>query len=506
LTCFQGEGHSARNMTFKKKLLLAFSIMVVPLAIIAAQALWNLREETRALTTLGESLSRARVFADVESVLYRKLRKVRDYLTGWDTQADVEFERLDTLLHPQMEAWTKATTDPEDLRLAGVLERLDGEIDRVARRAFALYRDGKHEQASRLIQVEVNGRLLPALDGTVKAIYSASRTHNIQRAFRNLQATERSTTMVLILIIVSSAVFGILFSVLIARTLARPVGELKTMIEMLGRGEFDRARAIEIRSRDELAGLAREFAKMAERLKRAQEEIIQSEKLASLGQMSAAVAHGLRNPLASIRAVAQLSLHQLPAISPQREHLLAIIAEVDRLEKRISHLLDFTKPVPFSPVGQKVGDVIERVLAVFSEKLARQGVDVKVAVKPGLPDAWVDSFQIEQAFLEVISNALEAMPKGGTLSIAAVARRSDTGARIEISIADTGEGIAETALAHVSEPFFTTKADGTGLGLAIAKRFVEQNRGSLTIASREREGTVVTITLPTSATDTAREA
>ena len=506
MTCFPGEGHSANGMTFKKKLLLAFSVMVVPLAIIAAQALWNLREETRALKTLEESLSRARVFADVESVIYRKLRKVRDYLTGWDRRANDEFERLDSLLHPRMAEWTKSTLDSEDLRLAGVLEQLDAETDRVARQAFALYQDGKREQASRLIQNELNGRLLPALDGTIKAIYTSSRTHNIQRAFRNLQATERSTTMVLILIIFSSVVFGVLFSVLIARNLARPVGELKTMIEMVGRGEFDRAHAIEIRSRDELAGLAREFVKMAERLKRAQEEIIQSEKLASLGQMSAAVAHGLRNPLASIRAVAQLSLHQLPAISPQREHLLAVIVEVDRLEKRISHLLDFTKPVPFSPVSQKIGDVVERVLAVFPEKLARQGVDVKVEMKPGLPDAWVDSFQIEQAFLEVISNALEAMPKGGGLSIAAVARRSDTGARIEISVADTGEGIVETALAHVSEPFFTTKADGTGLGLAIAKRFVEQNRGTLAIASREREGTVVTITLPTSAADTAREA
>ncbi len=487
-------------MTFKKKLLLAFSIMIVPLGIIGAQAIWNLRQETVALTILEESLARARVFADVESVIYRKLRKLRDYLTGWDRQANDEFWLLDALLHPRMKDWRTAALDPEDARLAGLLERLDADVDDVARRAFALYRANQQAQASRLIQVELNGRLLPELDGTIKAIYGASRTHNIQRAFRNLQATERSTTMVLIVIISCSVVFGVLFSVLTTRNLARPVGKLKTMMELVGRGEFDNARAIQIRSRDELGGLAREFVQMAERLKQAQEEIIHSEKLASIGQMSAAVAHGLRNPLSSIRAAAQLSLHQLPAKSPQREHIQAVIYEVDRLEKRISHLLDFSRPVPFSPVAEKIGDLVERVLAVFREKLARQGVELKVDANHGLPEAWVDAFQIEQAFIEVISNALESMPKGGTLAIAASVKPGDgRPARIEIAIRDSGEGIPETALSHVGEPFFTTKADGTGLGLAIAKRFVEQNKGTLTVSSREREGTLVTIDLPTCA-------
>jgi two-component system, NtrC family, sensor kinase len=489
-------------MTFRKKLLLAFGVMIVPLGIIGAQTLWNLRQETVALRTLEESLARARVFADIESVIYRKLRKVRDYLTGWDPQANDDFERLDSLLHPRIAEWKRAAGDPDDLRLAGDLERLDGRIDAVVRRAVALYRGGQRAAASGLIQDELNRRILPELDATIKAIYTTSRTHNIARAFRNLQATERSTTMVLIVIVVSSAVFGALFAVLIARALARPVAGLKTMMEMVGRGEFDQARAVEIRSRDELGGLARQFVAMAERLQRAHEGIIQAEKLASLGQMSAAVAHGLRNPLASIRAATQLALHQLPARSPQREHLQAVIAEVDRLEKRIAHLLDFTKPVGFSPVAERLATLVDRVVAVFAEKLGRQGITVTVDVSPRLPEAWVDAFQIEQAFLEVVSNALEAMPRGGTLAIGAT-RVADGagGARLRVTVRDTGEGIPAAALARVAEPFFTTKADGTGLGLAIAKRFVEQNAGALTIVSREREGTVVTITLPASVPD-----
>jgi signal transduction histidine kinase len=490
-------------MSFKTKLLLAFLVMVVPLAVIGAQAWRNVQQETVALRTLEESLSRARIFAEAESVIYRKLRKIRDYLSGWDGNAKRDFEQLDARVQGKLEDWKRATVDPEDRRLARALEELDAEIGAIGRRAFALYEDRRQDQAHRLIREELNGRLLPALDATIRTIYTSSRTHNIQRAFRNVQATERSTTMILIVIVLASALFGVAFSVLVARSLARPVRELQTMIDLVGAGDFARARAVPVRSRDELGELARTFAAMAERLQRAQRELVQSEKLASIGQMSAAVAHGLRNPLASIRAATQLSHHQLPPGSPQREHLQAVIAEVDRLERRISHLLDFTKPVAFAPAAEPVRDLVDRALSVFPERLVRQGVDLRVDVDRALPAAWVDGPQIEQALLEVIGNGLDAMPKGGTLTVSAAAASTNGIPAITVSIQDSGEGIPEAALARVAEPFFTTKADGTGLGLAIARRFVEQNRGVLTFASRENQGTLVTITLPTRPPDAA---
>jgi signal transduction histidine kinase len=483
-------------MTFNGKLLLALLVMLVPLGVIGAQAWWNLREETAALRTLEESLSRARIFADAESTIYRKLRRIRDHLTGGDPEAKADFERLDSLVHQRLGDWKRATADRNDQELADQLARLDGEITALARRAFALAEDGKRDTALALIRTELNGRLLPAIDATIKSIYTASRTHNIQRALRNVQAIERSASLVLAGLVLASVLFGVVFSLVVSRSLARPVSQLSQMIDLAGRGEFDQARAIEVRSRDELGQLARAFVAMAERLQRAQQEIVQSEKLASLGQMSAAVAHGLRNPLASIRAATQLARHQLPPQSPQREHLSAVIDEVDRLEKRISHLLDFTKPVAFAPGTEVVSDLVDRTLAVFQDKLARQGIEARLLLDPTLPPVWVDGAQLEQALLEVISNAVEAMPKGGRLSIGGA--RAPAASGVVLTITDTGEGIAEAALGHVTEPFFTTKADGTGLGLAIAKRFVEQNRGTLTVASRENAGTSVTITLPTS--------
>jgi signal transduction histidine kinase len=492
-------------MSFKTKLLLAFLVMIVPLGVIGGQAWRNVQEEARALRTLEESLSRNRIFAEAESGIYRKLRKIRDYLTGWDADARQDFEQLDKQVRGRLEEWRAVTIDPEDRELALALEDLDAEIGALGRRAFALQEDGRQAEAMGLIRHELNGRLLPALDATIKAIYTSSRTHNIQRAFRNLQATERSTAMILGAIVFSSVVFGVVFSLVVARNLARPVHELKTMMSYVGAGDFARARAVPVSSGDELGHLARTFAAMAQQLERAQQELVQSEKLASIGHMSAAVAHGLRNPLASIRAATQLAHHQLASDSRQREHLEAVIDEVDRLERRISHLLDFTKPVPFAPAAEPVGPLVERALGVFSERLARQDVDYRVDVDGGLPALWVDGPQIEQALLEVLGNALEAMPKGGTLSITAAIAPGSPPPLVTLAIQDTGDGIPEAVLHRVTEPFFTTKADGTGLGLAIARRFVEQNRGTLTITSRERAGTLVTITLPTRAAGNAAE-
>lgn len=499
----------------KNRLLIAFCIMTVPLAVIGAQALWSVHEETAAMGRLQESLARARIFAEVESSTYRKVRKIRDYLSGQDPGARADFESLDALSRSKLGQWKAATVDAADAELARGFEELDREVAALAERLFSLAEAGEREQALKLAQQELNGRLLPALDSTITAIYTSSRTRNVQRAFGEVEATARRTTVVLALLITASAIFSAIFSIVVARSLARPVEQLRTIMDRVGEGDFERAREVDVGAKDEIGSLARAFVRMAERLKHAQEglrqkmdslretqsQLIQSEKLASLGQMAAAVAHGLRNPLASIRAATQLSLHRLPAASPLREQLSAVIDEVDRLEKRIVHLLDFTKPVAFSPAPTSIRELVEGVVAVFAEKVSTQRVELHVDLPASLPLAWVDAPQVEQAILELVANALEAMPHGGALRVAGQARSGMAGPLIELRIENTGEAIPAYALPRVCEPFFTTKADGTGLGVSIAKRFVEQNKGEFAIASAEDTGTVVTIRLPAARPD-----
>jgi signal transduction histidine kinase len=234
---------------------------------------------------------------------------------------------------------------------------------------------------------------------------------------------------------------------------------------------------------------------MTRQLRDSRAQLVQAEKLASIGEMSAAVAHGLRNPLASLRAAAQL-VRRHPASPSATEHLDAIIEEVDRLDRRITHLLSFSRPVPFRPVSESLPRLIEDLLPAVAQPMRERHVELAMSVPASLPQVRVDPMQLEQALLEIVSNALDAMPSGGRLGISAFASNGPAPGAVVVEVSDTGGGIPAQVLPSVCEPFFTTRPEGTGLGLAIAKRYLEQNGGILEIASRPGEGTTVRLRLP----------
>jgi signal transduction histidine kinase len=339
----------------------------------------------------------------------------------------------------------------------------------------------------------------------------------VRGAYTRLEEILTAQERLLLLIVVLTLAGGLLGSWLISRSLARPVSELTAAMAVVGSGRLDHP--ITTSSRDEIGDLARAFAGMTDKLRqsradmvrlnneleakisqleRTQAQLVQSEKLASIGEMAAAVAHGLRNPLASLRAAAQV-VRRHPASPASGEHLDAIIEEVDRLDRRISHLLSFSRPAPFHPMTESVPRLVEGLLPAFAELLRERGVELQLELPSALPEVRVDPMQLEQALVEIVSNALDAMPEGGRLRISAASNGKNTGGEVAIDIGDTGPGIPENILSSVCEPFFTTRADGTGLGLAIAKRYVEQNGGHLEIVSRPG-ATTVRIKLPVAGT------
>ena len=216
--------------------------------------------------------------------------------------------------------------------------------------------------------------------------------------------------------------------------------------------------------------------------------------------MAAAVAHGIRNPLASLRAAAQLALRQASLPAP-REHLGVIIGEVDRLDRRVSHLLNFSRPAPVHQLRESVARLIDDLTPPFTELLKERRIALVVDDTSGLPDVRIDPMQVEQALVEIVSNALDAMPGGGTIRITAATGTGADAAGIVVQIADTGVGIPEHVMPSVFDPFFTTRPEGTGLGLAVAKRFIEQNGGRLEIASTPGVGTTIRLWLPAALDD-----
>jgi signal transduction histidine kinase len=484
-------------MTFQRKLLLGFSLMALPALLVGAEAIRSNALERRALEVLGESLARSRTYADVENAMFDQTEAVWRYLTGLDPDAGQEWRLGGEVVNYWLDRWSSQL--PRDqMELANGVRGIQRQIRTVGDSVMRLADANRREDAYALARRELKLRLLPTLAQVNREIYRRTRESSVQRAFTRVQQIVDTEQRLLVGIVAAALAAGLVSSLLITRSVARPINELRAAMAVVGAGDLEHP--IAARSHDEIGDLARAFADMTERLRHTQAKLVQSEKLASIGEMSAAVAHGLRNPLASLRAAAQFALKR-PDSPAAREHLGAIIEEVDRLDRRITHLLSFSRPAPFHPMRESVAQLVEGVLPAFTRLLEQRKVELRVDVPQNLPGVRVDPMQMEQTLVEVVSNAVDAMPEGGRLTIGARREPIEPGGPdgVVIEIADTGPGIPADALARVTEPFFTTRTEGTGLGLAIVKRYVEQNGGRLELASRPDTGTTVQVRLPAAA-------
>jgi signal transduction histidine kinase len=490
-------------VTFQRKLLLGFSLMVLPALLVGAEAIRSNRLERRALDALGESMARTRTYAELETAMFDQGEIVWRYLSGLDPGARREFELAGEVVTYWQGRW-RGELGPDESSLADGVAGIQDEIRQVSQRVFSLADSGRRDEAFTLAQRELRGRLQPALTQMNRMVYRRARESSVRGAYARLEEILAGEGRTLLVIIALTLAVGLLVSWAIARGLTRPIRELTAAMAVVGSGKLDHP--VTPTSRDEIGELAAEFARMTDslrrnvaQLERTQAQLVQSEKLASIGEMSAAVAHGLRNPLASLRAAAQL-VRRHPDSPAAGETLEAIIEEVDRLDRRISHLLSFSRPAPFNPMPEKVDRLVEGLLPAFAEPLREHGVELRLDIARDLPDIRVDPMQMEQALLELVANALDAMPEGGTLRLAAhTGDGPSPSPEVLVEVSDTGGGIPEQVLPSVCEPFFTTREEGTGLGLAIAKRYVEQNGGRLEILSAPGTGTTVRVRLPTGA-------
>ena len=494
--------------------------MVLPALLVGAEAIRSNLLERRALRALGESMARTRTYAELETAMFDQTEVIWRYLSGMDSTAKNEFRLSGEVVDYWQQRWA-AELRPEEVALAESVRDLQQQIQTAAASIFGLYDSGRRQAAYTMAQQELKGRLQPALTQLNRDIYRRARESSVRGAYSRLEEILAAQERNLLLIVVLTLAAGLLGSWLISRSLARPLSELTGAMAVVGSGRLDHP--ITTNSRDEIGDLARAFAGMTDNLRQSrsdmeglnreleakisqlehtQAQLVQSEKLASIGEMAAAVAHGLRNPLASLRAAAQV-VRRHPASPSSGEHLDAIVEEVDRLDRRISHLLSFSRPAPFHPMSESVTRLLDGLLPTFTELLRERNVELQLDIPSSLPEVRVDPVQLEQALVEIVSNAFDAMPGGGRLRISAAPDGKERPAtEVSIDVADTGPGIAESVLPSVCEPFFTTRAEGTGLGLAIAKRYVEQNGGRLEIVSRPG-ATRVRITLPAANTGSA---
>jgi len=320
----------------------------------------------------------------------------------------------------------------------------------------------------------------------VGSLYVGAR----ESTFRALVHTFNKRVVLIALVCIVLA--GII-AVPIARLITRPIAELVEANRHLAQG--DMTVHVQPYGTGELAILGRSFNKMAETLNQNRQELLHKERLASMGQLAAGVAHEINNPLGTILLLADVLRNEAHEDDPRREDLDTIIAETLRCKKIVADLLNFARQQEVLIQETDVNALLAHITEAISPQPIFEKVKIVRQFSPELPLIQADPAQLQQVFINLLNNAAEAMEDGGTITLTT---RSVDNQWIEVKVADTGCGIPAENLGKVHTPFFTTKrlGNGTGLGLSIVYGIIKIHQGQITVQSQDGNGTTFIVTLP----------
>jgi two-component system sensor histidine kinase HydH len=258
-------------------------------------------------------------------------------------------------------------------------------------------------------------------------------------------------------------------------------------------------RGLEIQA-ETLAQSHREMQEQTRLLLEKETQLRRADRLSALGQLSAGLAHEIRNPLGSIKGAVEILQDDFPPGHPKAEFYAILLKEVERLNGVLTNFLSFTRPVTPHLAPLDVRAVLTALEGLISGQARAHRVQIFTSFHAGPSRVMADETLLKQAFLNIMLNALEAMPEGGDLAISTrLSPEGATGGRpewVEAVFDDTGPGIQEDDLGRIFDPFFTTKKDGTGLGLAITHRIIETHHGTIQVMSQRGKGTTFVVSLP----------
>jgi signal transduction histidine kinase len=334
-----------------------------------------------------------------------------------------------------------------------------------------------------------------------------SFTQNLSKEERaTIAATIRMSIILLVVALVLVVAVGIIINVKLATSIATPLRTLEKITKKIAQGDF--SERIEVKGQDELSSLEAAFNLMEEKLKNAlwnlehtieklrekQAQLVEAEKLASIGKLAAGIAHEINNPLTSVLTFSHLMLEQCPPSDPRHENLKLMARETNRARTIVRQLLNFGREIVIKPekinINQPVSEIADSLAA--QDAFKEIGLDLKLG--ENLPDVYADPAQIGQVVMNMLLNAIHAITPPGRIEL--VTRQHENS--IELVVSDTGAGIPEEHIHKIFDPFFTTKdaSRGTGLGLAVSYGIIKKHGGGIEVASTVGKGTTFTVRLP----------
>ena len=279
-----------------------------------------------------------------------------------------------------------------------------------------------------------------------------------------------------------------------------PIFVNRRLTGLLGMGRTRRGMPITSDNLDQLMIIANEIGSAVEKSKIIEEKLLlerkmyENEKLSSLGRLSTSVAHEVKNPLSSIKAIVQVMREDLKNNESLQEDLTIIVDEIDRLTKVVNQLLQFAKPTSELKTSVRIGDVINSTLVVLNHEAKQNKIATFCQIPNDLPAIITDEGALKEVFFNLIHNAIQAMPSGGEININAHYQPGNH--MIQVTIADTGIGIPQESVQKIFEPFYTTKQTGTGLGLSIVKKKLEEMDAAIHVENNGEKGVSFIINFP----------
>ncbi|HEV8662680.1 MAG TPA: ATP-binding protein [Candidatus Methylomirabilis sp.] len=332
-------------------------------------------------------------------------------------------------------------------------------------------------------------------------------------SLRAMQKELAQTALQIFGVGIVAMLFGSIGSILVARRFTTPLQRLLQGVGAISRGDF--SQTIEVHGEDEIGQLGTAFNEMTRQLARIrdlEDQLRRSDRLAALGTMAAGIAHDIRNPLTSISIFTQLMSQNFQDPEVRTKFDRVVPRELERVQRVLEDMLELARPASLNREPADINEVLLQVMELFERQLSEQGIVATTNLTFPLPKTMADRKKLHRCFANVIHNGIQAMPKGGRLTISSglfVAPRSslarpeapqqEARETLRVLVTDTGVGIPSELLPHIFDPFFTTKEKGTGLGMAIAHRIIEDHLGAIEVSSRVGGGSTFRLTLPVQA-------
>jgi two-component system sensor histidine kinase HydH len=421
-----------------------------------------------------------------------------ELLAKWDRDIDLSqrVDEFDEETQSSLETLNKRATTDRERDAAAMIAKLAGDYRAAVQNVEQP--EARHAGLGLPIQDQLFGLAVKMSDqaDVIRQINDELlRAHNTRRT-RISQAVMWARGLAITLVPALGIVLGWWTAARVQRTVARIQVTLHDPL-LSTPGDLG---TVQVRGGNELASIQQQVELVVDRLRRtgddlqaARQEVLRSERLAAIGGLAAGVAHELRNPLTSVKLLLQHAGSRGGNAIVEGKKLALILEEIERMETTIQGLLDFSRPAQPHRKLHDVRDTVERAMHLIAGRAQRQQVttDLDLGDEPLMIDG--DPQQLQQVFINLMINAIEAMPRGGELR--AVAKKQELRRCVAIQIFDTGDGIPAELLGRLFEPFATAKERGTGLGLAVSRRILEEHNGSISVHPQTPRGTMFEVIL-----------